>query len=855
MSLEDTRKKLLNKFKEEADIHLLSLQRRLVDLESNPDNKQYLGEIFRAAHTIKGSARLMNFMEISAIAHEMENIFAVMRDGTMQLQPETNDLLFEAIDTINTMTDAALKGETPALDVPGLKQRLAAILPDHLHSNGNGHGHGNADDHTGNGHSLVSVSLAAPTEISNQLVPLKNGADKTLAETPGPVPIASNLRSVEALSDNVIRVDVGKLDELMNITGELVLGKLEAETTLANLRTLQELLRQRHRVSIPVRNLGNSSPEWGKIGNFQLIRDTVSQLNLLDTQIDNLIRNTLRDYEEHTSQLVSRVDELESNVKTVRMLPIETIYQDFPLSVRNMVKSNGRELPDFRMYGGEIELDKKVLEGIRDPLIHIIRNAIDHGIEPGKIRLEAGKPRAGRLVISASQDGGYVMIKVTDDGAGVDPDHIRRVAVEKKFISETRAIALSDEDIIQLLYEPGFSTSPIITDLSGRGIGMEIVKTNLERLGGQVSISSEKGVGTTITLRVPVTLATSRALMVKVNGFTYAILAPSVEYLHYLSPEEVLSREGRDVILYGNTLIPLVRLQNLLGDNSHAGHPIFAHHQQGSNRLDFNQPNQRFGLDSSIFSFAENNQGRADRLPEMVGLTLADPLAKGRILELQQQHQLKQVGRFSSDQLPSVVLGSGDRRVCFLVDELVDETEIVIKSLSPLLGSAPFVKSATINGSGQVVLILDVPNLIAATRTYNSYNQPRQPDKQIVRKRILVVDDSITTRELERSILEAQGYQVDLANDGSEALDLLKNDARYSLIITDVEMPNMSGFELTRRIKSDALLQNLPVIIVSSLNNDDHKRRGIEAGAQAYIIKGNFEQANLLSTIEFLTNR
>ncbi len=844
MSLEDTRKKLLNKFKEEADIHLLSLQRRLVDLESNPQNKEYLGEIFRAAHTIKGSARLMNFVEISAIAHEMENIFAAMRDGTMQLQPDTNDLLFEAVDTINTMTDAALKGETPTLDIPGLKQRLAAILPDAQNGNGNDH------------HSAPQTQ-PIPDISSQNLLP-RNGTDKTLADPPGPVQPLSNLRSVGALSDNVIRVEVGKLDELMNITGELVLGKLEAEATLANLRALQELLRQRNRVSIPVRNLGTASHEMSRFNNPQLIRDTIGQLILLDQQIENLIRNTLRDYEEHTSQLVNRVDELESNVKTVRMLPIETIYQDFPLSIRNIVKSNGRELPDFRFYGGEIELDKKVLEGIRDPLIHIIRNAIDHGIETATVRLGAGKPVAGRLVMSASQDGGYVIIKVSDDGAGIDPDHIRRVAVEKKFISEARASALSDEDVINLLYEPGFSTSPIITDLSGRGVGMEIVKTNLERLGGQVSISSEKGAGTTVTLRVPVTLATSRALMVKVNGFTYAILAPSVEYLHYLSPDEILSREGRDVILYDNALIPLVRLQNLLGDNSHASHPLFVHQQREGSRLDFYQPsrnNQRFGLDSSIFGLGDNGGGNGNPLPEMASLTLADPRAKGRILELQQQHLLKQLGRFSSDQLPSVVLGSGDRRVCFLVDELVDETEIVVKNLSPLLVTAPFVKSATINGSGQVVLILDVPNLIAATRSYSLNNQPHQPDRQTARKRILVVDDSITTRELERSILEAQGYEVDLANDGNEALNLLKNDAGYNLIITDVEMPNMSGFELARRIKSDPNLQKVPVIIVSSLNNDDHKRRGIEAGAQAYIIKGNFEQANLLSTIEFLTSR
>lgn len=839
MSLEDTRKKLLNKFKEEADIHLLSLQRRLVDIESDPQNKQYLGEIFRAAHTIKGSARLMNFIEISAIAHEMENIFAAMRDGTMQLQPDTNDLLFEAVDTINTMTEAALRGEKPELDVPGLKKRLAAILP---------------------GQQTIPP---VPVNPPGPLDAAKTAPEKPLIDNTGPVQAHATLRSVGALSDNVIRVDVSKLDELMNITGELVLGKLEAETTLVNLRALQELLRQRYRVSIPVRSLGSVSPlDVSKINNFQSIQATFQQLNQLDLQIESLIRNTLRDYEEHTSQLVNRVDELENNVKTARMLPIETIYQDFPLSIRTMAKSNGRELPDFKLFGGEIELDKKVLEGIKDPLIHIVRNALDHGIEPAPVRLEAGKPRAGRLVMSASQDGGYVIIKVSDDGAGIDPNLIRRVAVEKKFITEARAFALSDEDILNLLYEPGFSTSPIITDLSGRGVGMEIVKTNLERLGGQVSVTSEKGAGTTVSLRVPVTLATSRALMVRVNGYIYAILAPSVEYLHYLSQDEILSREGRDVILYGNALIPLVRLQTLLGDNSHSSHPLFVHQLREGGRADFNQPtraNQRFSLDSPSFNLNLGDSRLQNRdlnlLPEMAGLTLADPLARTQILELHQQHQLKQVKRFSTDQLPSVVLGSGDRRVCFLVDELVDETEIVVKNLNPVLVAAPYIKSATINGSGQVVLILDVPNLISAARNINLRNLQKPLDKQIKRKRILVVDDSITTRELERSILEAQGYQVELADDGNLALDLLKKNNHYNLVITDVEMPNMDGFELTSRIKHDPALQNLPVIIVSSLNNENHKRQGIEAGAQAYIIKGNFEQANLLSTIEFLTGR
>jgi two-component system chemotaxis sensor kinase CheA len=600
MSLEETRRKLLNKFKEEADIHLLSLQRRLVDLELDPQNNEYLREVFRAAHTIKGSARLMNFLEISSIAHEMENIFAEMREGRLQLQPETNDLLFEAVDTINTMIEAALRGEkTVSLDVSGLNKRLAAVLK--------------ADTDKAAPEAEAPAPPEKPPEekppevkpVLEKLPEVKPPEVKApeIPDAALPQPI---LRSVGTLSDNVIRVDVGKLDELMNIVGELVLGKMQAETTLNALRSLQELYRARQRVYAPVRNLlANGARDVTDVTNWQDVREALVELAQLDQQIETLVKNTLRDFEEHTSLLVNRVDELENNVKSVRMLPIETIYQDFPVSVRSIAKSNGREIAEFRQLGGEIELDKKVLEGIKDPLIHIIRNALDHGIKPPQNRVAAGKPRAGRLTMSASQDGGYVSIAVSDDGAGIDPDEIRQTAIKKRFLSEAKALAMSDEDILNLIYEPGFSTSPIITDLSGRGVGMEIVKTNLERLGGQVHVSSQKGVGTTVTLRVPVTLATSRALLVKVGGNIYAILAPAIEAMLYLQTEDVFSREGRDVTVYRKSLVPLVKLEDLIGQNTRSDHPLFHFQATNTDRLALAGASA-----TSVNGFRSNRTGR-----------------------------------------------------------------------------------------------------------------------------------------------------------------------------------------------------------------------------------------------------
>ena len=840
---ENIRTRLLGKFKEQTDMHLLNIQRLLVDLESQPDNKNYLNEVFRSAHTIKGDARTMGMTKIASVAHEAESILNEMRDGKIRLQPEITDLLFEATEAISVLLEGEVKGNPVELDLVQLNQRLAAVLNPLPPAN-----------------ALSDMVVAQPTQA---VVPASingNGnGTKSLEVAENTPPGQTTLRQANALNAPSIQVNVAKLDELMNIAGELVLGKMEAEATLDSLRALQELLRQRQRVNSPVRNvIASQSRDLTEVTTWQEMRDALIEVNTIDQQIELMVKNTLRDYEEHTSQLVNRVDELESNVKSVRMLPIETVYQDLPPAVRQLARQNERDMPDYRQIGGEIELDKKVLEGIRDPLIHILNNALYHGIEKPAEREKIGKPRMGRLTVITTQDGGYVSIKVTDDGRGIDPEEIRQTAIQKGFLTEAKTRLLADEDIINLIYEPGFSTAKIITDGAGRGVGMDVVKTNLEKLGGQVNMTSRIGYGTTVTLRMPVTLATSRALLVRVNGNVYALLAPSIESMHYLTPDKILSREGRDVMLYGDTLLPLVRLQDLISGNLHQQHPLFRHQALHSDRAN------AVGMGLAIKLSGDGNNGghnqpngnfnrEAIRGESFVGLTLADPKATQRIQQLQDQSQERRTRQFTFERLPAVVVGTGDRRVCFLVDELVDETEIVVKSLSPLLARAPHVSSATIMGDGQVVMILDVPSLINAARQVTRTGLRKQRERETRRKRILVVDDSITTRELERSILEAQGYVVELADDGTVALDMLSRDNRYDLVISDVEMPNMNGFELTTNIKSNPKLRTMPVIIVTSLNNEDHKRRGIEAGAQAYMTKGDFEQANLLSTIEYLT--
>lgn len=847
---DEIRKKLLNRFKEEADSNLLMLQRRLVDLESDPENKDFLKEVFRAAHTIKGNARMMNFQDISQVAHHMESIFGEMRDNGMRLKPEINDLLFEAADVITQMIEGAVKGEKVNLDTQSLNQQLIDVIkkPEPVAS------------------PQVAVQLAdaavPPQPATQAVTPTPTAVVAPAHEPAQPAAQAQPAATPRAtLNDNVIQVDVDKLDELMNITGELVLGKKEAEDILDKLRDVQDLIRQRQRLSGPVRNLiASVGRDPSEFTTWQEMRETLTKINEIDQQVDTKVKNILRIQEEHTSELVNRVDELENSVKSVRMLPVDTLFDRFsPPQVRQLARRDGKgkEVAEVRHIGGDIELDKKVLEGINAPMLHIINNAIAHGIQEPEKRLAVGKPRGGYITINASQDGGYVSIKVTDDGKGIDPNIVREKALEKKLINENAARNMSDEDIIYLVFEPGFSTTDFVTDTSGRGVGMDLVKSNLERLGGQVFLNSKVGVGTTVTMRVPVTLATSRALLVRVENHVYAVQAASIESMLYLQPSDIFSREGREMTLYRNSLVPLVRLEDILGGSQTTSHPIFQYLGMNSEKL---MPvgvgiTAKVATENGGYNGANGNGNRdAVTGDGFIGLTLADPRASSRVRELMEQNSNRRARQLTYERLPAVVVGSGDRKVCFIVDELVDETEIVVKNLGPLLSRARHVNSATIMGDGQVVMILDVPSLVRAATNLTRAGLKRKQDRDKKRKRILVVDDSITTRELERSILEAHGHAVELADDGTVALDILGRDTNFDIVVSDVEMPNMNGFELTSRIKGNPITRNIPVIIVSSLYSDEHKRRGIEAGAQAYISKGDFEQDNLLNTIEYLTD-
>jgi two-component system chemotaxis sensor kinase CheA len=498
-------------------------------------------------------------------------------------------------------------------------------------------------------------------------------------------------------------------------------------------------------------------------------------------EMQTLVNKLSREYANDTMHMSLVIDELEQEIKRVRMLPLTTITGTFGRMVRDLAQESGKEAV-FQVVGGETELDKRVLEQIKDPLIHLLRNAVDHGVESPRDREAVGKSRVGTITLTAEQLGKDVVISVSDDGGGLDLGAIRG-AISRR--SGVDAQLLSDEDLREAIFTSGITTSPIITDISGRGVGLDVVRRNVEALHGRIDVESGPGRGTTFTLILPLTLTSSRGLLVETAGELFVIPHNAIEYIMQIAPKDVIALEGHDAVLYGGRPLALVRLADVLNLQ-----PI---------------------------------EGQGDE-----------------------------------DRLPVVILAAAERRMAFAVDALAGEQEVVIKGLGNQLTRVGGIAGATVMGSGDVVLILNVADLIklglrGEHRSVLTALARPVPTREVrAQKRVLVVDDSITTRTLEKNILEAAGYIVQLATDGQEALGTIAAEGVPDLIVTDVVMPRLDGFGLTQRLKEDPRTADIPVILVTSLDSAEDKSRGIEVGADAYITKSTFDQNNLLETIEQL---
>lgn len=772
-------------FKDEAAENVRVIADGLLALERQPDDRATLDGVFRAAHTVKGAARLLGFSHVAGLAHAMESLLGAMRAGQLTLSPSINDLLLNANDLLLTLATAASENRAIDRDPKDLITQLeqaatgtsvAATLPPSSSSAPAPPG----DDHSSPGGASQPAPQPAPiaptTVASTPLAPPLPAPSATASAGTSTSPVVASASSSARNQRATVRVRVDRLDRLVAVAGELTVGQQEDSLHLQHLHTLNSLVQQQQRA------LQVLAGELKQVRLSPLQRQNTTQrlveLQSACNEMSTIARSQHETYLRRSSAHALLVDELEAEIFAARLVPVATVFATLPRAVRELARSLGKQV-ELELQGEETEADRKVLDALSDPLLHMVRNALDHGLEGPEERTQAGKPATGRITIAATAEHGQIRIAVIDDGRGMDPTKLRAAAVRKGLLDEQAARALSDAEALELIFMPGFSMSPIITDVSGRGVGMDVVRSRMVELGGQVLLESTPGRGSTITLVLPVSLMTSQVMLVEVGSQIWALPSRSCQSLLRLDRAAVHHVEGQQLLHIDGKTIPIMTLAELLD------------------------------LPSETLTFSARSH---------------------------------------------VILLGTTRPIAVQVDKLVDEREVVIKPLGPLFPAHPVAAGIAPLADGKLAVVLSIQGLLnhsrgrsAARKRAASVPQPRSRVH-----RLLITDDSFTTRELLRSILQSAGYNVVTAVDGQDALDKLRADGQFDLVVSDVEMPRLDGFGLTTAIRADQHLSDVPVIIVTSLHSDAHKRQGIMAGAQAYIVKSQFDQSNLLAAIRDL---
>jgi two-component system chemotaxis sensor kinase CheA len=750
-------------FDAECAEHLQVLEAQLLLLERDPANQPALEESFRRAHSLKGAARMVGATNVEAVAHRFEDTLAAARSHAAELSSGTIDLMCNTLDALGKFATEWATGAASGLQVSDVLAKLSGLqqsAPKPSHNQAPA--------------TPERTTVAPPPPASHEDTPdLEQFAD--LFSEPAspkvcpeesveiPAPAANGLPPEEkalGFKLETVRVKPQQLDTLMTLAGEMMVTKSQMGRWADDLEELGSLWEEWQR-----------GPSSGGMHDERRARATA------------MLQRLLRKSREDHARLDYVATELEENIRSVRLLPLNTIFQIFPRMVRDLARDQEKDVR-FLIEGGDVAADKRILEEMKDPLMHVLRNAVDHGLESSEARARAGKPRQSTLRLRAWQAASAIVIEVSDDGGGLDLAAIRRTALKHQLHTAEELAAMSPEQIQALIFAPGFSTNERVSEVSGRGVGLDVVRTTIENLKGTIEIESEPGRGCLFRFQLPATLTTARVLIVEVNQRPYALPVEFVELSRQLTPADLFTFEGRQTVSLDGQPVTITRLSDLL------------------------------------------------ELP-------------ARSSDAQ-----RQPARTSS--FPCVFLTLGRERLGLIVDGLVAQQEVLLKPFGPILRRVRHVLGATILGSGEICMILNAQDLLRSGRKASRAATPVVTETKPVRKPvILLAEDSMTTRLQEKRILESAGYEVVTAVDGVDAFTKLATRA-FDAVVSDVEMPNLDGLGLTARIRQDQKYRELPILLVTSLSTEAHKRAGVEAGASAYLTKPSFDQKVFLETLKRL---
>lgn len=754
---------LLELFKLEAETHCAALCDGLLVLEKSPADRTIVESLMRAAHSIKGAARIVGLDEIVALAHAMEDCFLAAKDGREVMGPARIDQLLKAVDVlgeVRALDEAESPGWAAAQSerIPALVEQLRAPPPE--------------------SHAPQSPDFPGPT-ISETVPPPAPPVPPASQPAEGqPAPSAQ-----AAPIAGTVRVASGVLNRMLFLVGE---SSVEA-TRLQSLRSLLTGLKARERV------LDSAVQQMREQLRIDAHAEAVStgRGRRADESFDMLaiaasgIQTALADQSARFDEAFRRIEELSGTLYTEvlrsRMRPFSEGVAGFPRMVRDIARQLGKSV-ELQIQGETVDVDRDTLQKLESPLTHMIRNSLDHGIETPGERSASGKSSIGSIILSARHQSGSLVIEVRDDGRGIDPEAVRHRIVERRMVDAATAGQLTQAELMEFLFLPGFSTKAAVTEVSGRGVGLDVVQSSVRELSGAVSLTSESGRGTRFTIRLPVTRSVIRAALVRIAGELYAVPLSRLDRIVLVPMGEIVPVQGRLQFTLESTSIGLVHATEILGG----------------------EPAQRDG-----------------------------------------------------DTLSALIIGSEGDRFGLIVDQICGEEDLVVRPLDERLGAVPHIAAAAIRSDGVPVFVVDVDDLLRSLKQSLQGGrllgvasaQPVSTRKS--KRRILVVDDSITVREAERQLLIRHGYDVDVAVDGREGFSTLRA-GQYDLLVTDVDMPRMTGIQLIRALRREPKFAELPIIIVSYKDREEDRLLGLEAGASAYLTKSSFHDDSLIRMVEDL---
>ncbi len=810
---EEVSSEILEFFQPEAEEHFQVISECLLALESKA-NPEEINRLFRSIHTVKGSAAQVGLKRLGAMAHRIEDLIGRMRDGLLEPTPDVVDLCLEAVDVLKKCLYRQWPSETEMrAGVDSLLARVAEFAPEEAEETGS------TPDAGG-----VPGAEEVPGELAGAVA--RGKGQKPAGASPG--------------AAKSVRISLGRLDRMMNNVGELVINRTIMVGRVTELQKLVETLsfsKERlqgkitefqdkyefNRISasrwsgpFPGRPAPAPTGErlssaaagetsfWGEFSELELDRyDDFNILSRSMTEISADVNEVLSQLGAFIGRVEGDIDEftnlahrLQDEITAARMVPIGSLYSRLTRAVRDAGKSAGKDV-EVELAGGDTELDNNIIQQIADPLVHLVRNAVAHGIEPATDRAAAGKPETGKVSVRAYHRGNHIYVEVEDDGRGIDYERVKQSALERALVSRETAGRLTERDLREMLFHPGFSTAPVKTELAGRGVGLDVVRANLNALNGEIEIQSKAGEGTRFILKVPLTLIISPALFVRCGDTTFALPLAVVEEIRRLRADEIEDVGGKLMTKVRDVVTEVIRLDSSLG------------------------------------------------LPPLEAVN----------------------GYFRM-----VVANAGNRQIGLVVEEVLGKDEIVIKNLGEYLRRVKLFPGTTIAPDGSLILLIDLNRMVAAdvpehrpvpvnasaARVFAPGSAavargsiPADAIDRVQLERVVVIaDDSISVRKFVGRMLEKAGYRVTLASDGLEAAELIAQHGCH-LVITDLEMPRMTGYELMAQLRQSPQTRRIPVMVVTSRAGAKHRDRALKEGAAAFLTKP-VQEEQLIHAVEQL---